>query len=101
MQRLEQFTKCTALDLASKRIRINSIHPGAIQTPILNTVGWSNDQITKMLDDIAAKYPVGRAGEVSDISEAIAFLANDKSASFITGIALPVDGGYVVLGSLF
>lgn len=95
---LDQFTKCAALDLASKGIRVNSINPGFIRTPLFETSGFSAEKIEQMYVNHGNKYPVGRIGEVMDTSEAIAFLANDKSASFITGLLLPVDGGRFVAG---
>lgn len=85
---LDQFTKCSALNLASKGIRVNSINPAMIQTR----------QTDPSDIEEASKYPINRIGKVSETSEAIAFLANDKSASFITGLLLPVDGGCLVAG---
>lgn len=89
---INQFTKCIALDLAPKGIRANAINPSAIRTPIFETVGLSPQEIENILESIRANYPVGRVGDVSDTSSAIAYLASD-SASFLTGILLPVDGG--------
>lgn len=94
---INAFTKCIALDLASKGIRANAINPSAIRTPIFETVGLSSKEIENILASIKANYPVGRVGEVSDTSSAIAFLASD-SASFLTGVSLPVDGGALLGG---
>lgn len=55
-------------------------------------IGTSKQEADKMFDGMGSKYPIGRVGEVSDTSAAIAFLADDSSASFLTGILLPVDG---------
>lgn len=85
-------TQASALDLAPKHIRVNSINPAVIRTPIFERAGVTGDDLSKMYDRIKTIYPVGRPGEVSDTSQAIAFLADDKSASFLTGILLPVDG---------
>lgn len=95
---INQFTKCVALDLAPLGIRANAINPSAIRTPIFETVGLSSQEIDLILESIKANYPVGRVGEVSDTSAAIAFLASD-SASFLTGILLPVDGGALLAHS--
>lgn len=89
---INQFTKCIALDLAPKGIRANAISPSAIRTPIFETVGLTAEEIEKILESIRTNYPVGRVGDVSDTSTAIAYLASD-SASFLTGVILPVDGG--------
>ncbi|XP_031638274.1 uncharacterized protein LOC116350578 [Contarinia nasturtii] len=93
---LDQFTKCSALDLAPKHIRVNSINPGIIKTPIFKTVGLTEEVAEKMFDEYKSKYPLGRVGEVSDTSSAIAYFADEKSASFLTGILLTVDGGFML-----
>lgn len=95
---INQFTKSAALDLAPKGIRVNAIVPAAIQTPIFEKgFGMSPDQVAAFLDAIKNLYPLGRAGEVSDTSSAIEFLIGD-SASFLTGVLLPVDGGSLTAG---
>lgn len=78
--------------MAPKHIRINSINPAVIRTPIFQTVGVTNEMAEKMFEEYKGKYPVGRMGEVTDTSAAIAYLADEKAASFLTGILLPVDG---------
>lgn len=91
---LDQFTRCSAIELAPKGIRVNSINPGVINTPIFETAVGA-DETAQFIEDITPKYPIGRLGELSDSSNAIAFLAND-TASFITGISLPVEGGFLL-----
>lgn len=93
---LDQFTKCAALELAAKGIRVNSINPAAIRTPIFQTIGLTTDTAEKMFEEYRKKFPVGRVGEVSDTSAAIAYLADENIASFLTGILLPVDGGMLI-----
>ncbi|XP_037032979.1 17-beta-hydroxysteroid dehydrogenase 14-like [Bradysia coprophila] len=90
---LDQFTKCVALDLAPMGIRVNSINPAMIRTPILEKAGMSAVEAAKTFEAGKTMHPIGRIGEPADTSEAIAYLASD-SASFITGVLLPVDGGY-------
>lgn len=90
---LDMFTKCASLEFASKGIRVNSVNPGTTNTPILQTYGFKDDDsIRQAIQNEAKKYPLGRIGEVGDVSNAILFLANEKS-NFITGVILPVDGG--------
>lgn len=89
---LDQFTKCAAIGLASKRIRVNSINPGDIRTPIIESIGVQPDEY---YEKIKNSYLVGRVGEVSDTSAAIEFLATQ---SFINGILLSVDGGITCSG---
>lgn len=91
---LDQFTKCCALDLAPKRIRVNAINPGLI----LTAIHGSSEVVQRRTEFCKENYPIGRIGEVSDTSTAIAFLASDQTASFLTGILLPVDGGFLTSG---
>lgn len=82
---LNQFTKCCALDLASRKIRVNAINPSAVRTHLLEGLGIKPDDCDMFYEEHGKHYPVGRVGTVEDTSAAIAFLASD-SASFLTGI---------------
>lgn len=85
-------TKAAALDYADKKIRVNVVCPGFIDTPMLNRVGITSDPETKKA--VIALHPLGRLGKAEEIANAVVWLASDE-ASFITGHALLVDGGYV------
>lgn len=85
---MNHFTKCAAMDLATKGIRVNAINPGVVRTQIYESIGI--DPSGGFLNEHAKKSLVSRVGEVTDISSAIAFLASE---SFINGILLSVDGG--------
>lgn len=90
---LDQFTKFAALELAPKGIRVNALNPGWIKTPIIHTsFGVSADGADAFFKEALKSYPLGRVGEVSDTSAAIAYLSS-ANASFVTGVLLPVDGG--------
>lgn len=82
-------TRSTAVRYGPRGIRANAVLPGTIRSPI-----WAKRlrDDPGILDRIATWYPVGRVGEPEDVAAAVAFLASD-AASFITGAALPVDGG--------
>ena len=82
-------TKAAALEYADKNIRINSIGPGYIMTPLL-----TNTLDQTVLDVLATMHPIGRLGESEEVAELILWLASDKS-SFVTGSYYPVDGGYL------
>lgn len=94
---LDQFTKCVSLEVASKGIRVNSINPAAIRTPLYQSLGIDANAEQQLFDAYKTRYPMGRIGEVSDTSAAIAYLASD-SACFITGVLFPVDGGALTAG---
>lgn len=82
-------TKATALEYADQNIRINSIGPGYIKTPlVMNAL----DEAT--LNVIAGMHPIGRLGESEEIAELILWLGSDK-ASFVTGSYYSIDGGYL------
>ena len=82
-------TKAAALEYADKKIRINSVGPGYIRTPlVLNSL----DKPT--LDALVGLHPIGRLGESEEIAELILWLASSKS-SFVTGGYYPADGGYL------
>lgn len=88
-------SKCIALDCAAKgyRIRVNTVHPGAIDTPMyqryLDAYPGGREEAAAMF---AANHPLGRVGEAEEVADAMMFLASGQ-ASFSTGIDLPVDGG--------
>ncbi|WP_028307915.1 SDR family NAD(P)-dependent oxidoreductase [Desulfitibacter alkalitolerans] len=83
-------THAMAMDYADKGIRVNCICPGSIKTKMLEDVFKKAGD--KMIDALLAKSPMGRFGEALEVAYAALFLASDE-ASFITGIAMPVDGG--------
>ncbi|WP_192349127.1 SDR family oxidoreductase [Algoriphagus sp. Y33] len=84
-------TKTTAVDYAKQGLRVNAICPGGIKTPMFErTVGGDN----VLEAQIAAQQVIGRLGTPEEIANAAVFLCSDD-ASFITGIALPVDGGWI------
>lgn len=87
---VDVMTKYLAVDLASKKIRVNSICPGFIKTPASDRFNYE-----KALEYAEQKSAVRRIGTVSETSTAIAYLASEKS-SFITGTVLRVDGGKVL-----
>jgi len=95
---LDQYTKCAALDLAPKGIRVNSVNPAAIRTSFIQNLGMTKEVSDSIYKGMINQYPVGRIGEVADTSAAIAFLANNETASFLTGIILTVDGGSFIAG---
>ncbi|KAI8498108.1 hypothetical protein Bbelb_240520 [Branchiostoma belcheri] len=89
---LDQFTRCVALELASKQIRVNSVNPGVIPTDIFKRGGMTDEEIVQLMEHCKSTHALGRVTEVSEVAKTIAFLAS-SDASFITGAQVPVYGG--------
>ena len=94
------FTKSVAIECAGgeRPVRVNSVHPGYIETPLLaaRLAGRERDEGTSaaaLADAIAARHPLGRLGRAEEVAAGILFLASEE-ASFVTGTELVVDGGY-------
>jgi len=82
-------TKQFALTYAAHGVRVNAVCPGYIHTPMIEGI-TGNEGGRRFLESL---HPMGRLGQPEEIAAAVAFLVSDD-ASFITGVALPVDGGY-------
>jgi NAD(P)-dependent dehydrogenase (short-subunit alcohol dehydrogenase family) len=82
-------TKSSAVEVAPHGIRINAVAPGLVDTQLVAAL----DPATR--ESISAAHPLGRIARPAEIADAVVWLLSDK-ASFVTGIALPVDGGYSV-----
>lgn len=83
-------TKNVALDYAKQNIRVNAVCPGVIHTPMIDRFTGGNPQVIEQL--VAAK-PMGRLGQPEEIAETVVFLCSN-AASFITGQAIAIDGGW-------
>ncbi len=84
-------TKTVALEYAAKNIRVNAVCPGFIETPMLDRV---TDASVKIREQMIGAVPLRRVAQPSEIGETVAWLMSDK-ASYVTGVAMPVDGGWV------
>lgn len=84
-------TKTAALEYAQLGIRVNAVCPGVIQTPMIDRLTGTNKEA---IDQFTKLEPVGRFGQPEEIANAVIWLCSDK-ASFVTGHAMAVDGGFV------
>jgi len=88
--------KTAALELAPRRIRVNAISPGAIDTELFSKMGMNEEALAGMTDYLISLTPIGRIGKPSEIGNLVAFLSSDE-ASFITGSEHTIDGGSTLL----
>ena len=89
---IEAFARNWALELKTRRIRVNVLSPGPVDTPILAKLGISESARPEFDKTMAAAIPLGRLGQPDELAQAALFLASDDSV-FITGVNLKVDGG--------
>ncbi len=89
---VEGLTKATAVELAPTGVRVNSVAPTFIETPMTRPM-LENPEFAR---DVLAKIPMGKLGHVNDVANAVLFLASDASA-MITGTSLRVDGGWTAI----
>lgn len=89
---VDQLTRCAALDLAPKGVRVNAVNPGVVVTNLHRRSGMAEDQYAKFLEHSTGTHPLGRTGRPEEIAELILFLASDRSG-WITGETIAIDGG--------
>ncbi|XP_076247471.1 3-oxoacyl-[acyl-carrier-protein] reductase FabG-like [Calliopsis andreniformis] len=89
---VDHFTRCVALELANKQVRVNAVNPGVVRTNLHERSGMESEQLQAFFEHAKETHPLGRPGDVTEVAKAIAFLASDD-ASFITGETLAIDGG--------
>jgi NAD(P)-dependent dehydrogenase (short-subunit alcohol dehydrogenase family) len=77
-------------------VRVNSVHPGFIETPMVINAIQRSDNGNEMRDGIISRHAMGRLGVAREIADGIVFLASDES-SFMTGAELVIDGGYTAI----
>jgi NAD(P)-dependent dehydrogenase (short-subunit alcohol dehydrogenase family) len=89
---LDQMTRCAALDLAPKGIRVNAVNPGVVTTDLHRRSGMSEASYIAFLEHSRTTHPLGRTGEPDEIADLIEFLASAR-AGWITGETISIDGG--------
>jgi NAD(P)-dependent dehydrogenase (short-subunit alcohol dehydrogenase family) len=89
---VRSFARCWTLDLKPRKIRVNAISPGPIETPAVSRLAQTEEQVKQLKAGLVSAVPLGRMGTPDEIAKAAVFLASDDS-SYVTGIELFVDGG--------
>lgn len=93
---VRSFARTWTSDLKDRKIRVNTVSPGPIETPIFDKLGLSAQQKQEFGEQIAAEIPLGRFGQPEEIARAVLFLASSDS-SYVAGVDLYVDGGAVAV----
>jgi NAD(P)-dependent dehydrogenase (short-subunit alcohol dehydrogenase family) len=89
---LDQLTRCAALELAGKGVRVNAVNPGVVVTQIHKRGGMSEEAYAAFLEHSKSTHPLGRTGRPEEIASLVLYLASDD-ASWITGVTYSIDGG--------
>jgi NAD(P)-dependent dehydrogenase (short-subunit alcohol dehydrogenase family) len=89
---VDQLTRCSALELAPKKIRVNAVNPGVVVTNLHKKSGMEDEKYAAFLEHSKTTHPIGRVGEPHEVAELIYFLASEK-AGWITGATYEIDGG--------
>lgn len=89
---VRSMARTLSAELVEKKIRVNSLSPGPIETPIFDKVGVPREELTDMMEGIASQNPMKRFGSPDEVAKTALFLASEDS-SYITGLDLTVDGG--------
>jgi NAD(P)-dependent dehydrogenase (short-subunit alcohol dehydrogenase family) len=89
---VDQLTRCAALELAPKGVRVNAVNPGVVITEIHKRGGMSEDNYANFLEHSKTTHPLGRVGRAGEVAELVFYLASEK-ASWITGATYQIDGG--------
>ena len=89
---VDQLTRCAALELAPKGVRVNAVNPGVVRTEIHRRGGMTEEAYAAFLERSKQTHPLGRVGEPEEVAELICFLASERAA-WITGATYSIDGG--------
>jgi NAD(P)-dependent dehydrogenase (short-subunit alcohol dehydrogenase family) len=89
---LDQLTRCAALELAPKGVRVNAVNPGVVITEIHKRGGMEEEAYEKFLEHSRSTHPIGRVGSAREVAELILYLASERAA-WITGVTYSIDGG--------
>jgi NAD(P)-dependent dehydrogenase (short-subunit alcohol dehydrogenase family) len=89
---VDQFTRCVALELAPKGVRVNAVNPGVVVTNLHRAGGFDEQKYATFLEHSKTTHPMGRVGQPEEVAELILFLASERSG-WTTGTTISIDGG--------
>jgi NAD(P)-dependent dehydrogenase (short-subunit alcohol dehydrogenase family) len=89
---VDQFTRCIALELAPKGVRVNAVNPGVVVTNLHRAGGFDEQKYANFLEHSKTTHPMGRVGQADEVAELILFLASGRSG-WTTGTTISIDGG--------
>jgi NAD(P)-dependent dehydrogenase (short-subunit alcohol dehydrogenase family) len=89
---VDQLTRCAALELAPKGVRVNAVNPGVVVTQVHRRGGMTDERYADFLEHSKTTHPLGRVGAAEEVADLILFLASDRAA-WITGATYSIDGG--------
>lgn len=92
---LASIVKSLAAEVGHRKIRVNAVSPGPIETPLYGKMGMPADQLNGFAAHMQSILPLKRFGESSEVGDLVAFLASDQSR-YITGVDIPIDGGFLL-----
>lgn len=89
---VDQFTRCVALEMAERGVRVNAVNPGVVVTNLHRNGGMDEEAYAAFLERSKETHPLGRPGHADEVADLICFLASER-AGWITGACIPIDGG--------
>jgi NAD(P)-dependent dehydrogenase (short-subunit alcohol dehydrogenase family) len=89
---VDQLTRCAALELAARGVRVNAVNPGVVVTGLHRSGGMNREAYAAFLEHSKTTHPLGRVGDANEVAGLIVFLASDNAA-WITGETISIDGG--------
>ena len=89
---VDHLTRCAAIEMAPRGVRVNAVNPGVTVTNLHRRSGMAETQYAAFLERSKETHPLGRPGQAEEIAALILFLASDR-AGWMTGETIPIDGG--------
>lgn len=93
---MDQLTKCVALELGPKGVRVNSVNPGCTRTPFAETAGFTKEEVTRLYNLRGDHYPLRKVAESDEVADLILYLSSDRARS-ITGSVYVIDNGEMLV----